>query len=62
MLRNNCVFEGASTNLQLALQAFKEELHLWQLSGAKRLTTLMEVVQTSPLCGILWSGPKSVDV
>jgi len=44
--RNACVFEGASTNLQV-VQAFKES-HLWQFSGAKKLTALspeMGVVQ-----------------
>jgi len=46
--RNACVFEGASPNLQVAVQAFKEESHLWQLAGAKRLIALsleMGVVQ-----------------
>ena len=38
--RNACVFEGASPNLQVAVQAFKEESHLWQFSGAKRLAAL----------------------
>jgi len=33
--RNACVFEGASPNLQVAVQAFKEESHLWQFSGAE---------------------------
>jgi len=42
--RNACVFEGAS----VVVQAFKEESHLWQFSGAKKLTALspeMGVVQ-----------------
>jgi hypothetical protein len=46
--RNSCVFDGAAPNLQVALQAFQEESHLWQLSGAKRLAALhleREVVQ-----------------
>jgi len=35
-----CVnFEGASPNLQVAVQAFKES-QLWQFSGAKKLTAL----------------------
>ena len=38
--RNACVFEGASPNLQVAVQAFKEESHLWQFLGAKKLTAL----------------------
>ena len=46
--RNACVFEGASPNLQVAVQAFKEESRLWQFLGAKKLTALspeMGVVQ-----------------
>jgi len=45
--RNACVFEGASPNLQVAVQAFKES-RLWQFLGAKKLTALspeMGVVQ-----------------
>ena len=38
--RNAYVFEGASPNLQVAVQAFKEESHLWQFSEAKKLTVL----------------------
>jgi len=38
--RNACIFNGAAPNLQGALQAFKDEFHLWQISGAKGLTTL----------------------
>jgi len=38
--RNACIFDGAAPNLQRALQAFKDEFHLWQISGAKGLTTL----------------------
>jgi len=26
-------------NLQAAVQAFKDEAHIWQLAGAKRLST-----------------------
>ena len=37
--RNACVFEGASPNLQVAVQAFKES-RLWQFLGAKKLTAL----------------------
>jgi len=29
-----------SPNLQLALQSFSDELHLWQAAGAKRLRAL----------------------
>ena len=45
--RNACVFEGAP-NLQVAVQAFKDESHLWQFLGAEKLTALslgMGVVQ-----------------
>jgi len=38
--RNACVFEGSAPNLQLALQSFSDELHLWQAAGAKRLRAL----------------------
>jgi len=38
--RNACVFEGLALNLQAAVQAFKDEAHIWQLAGAKRLSTL----------------------
>ena len=33
-------FERASPNLQVAVQAFKEESQLWQFLGAKQLTAL----------------------
>jgi len=35
--RNACVFDKSAPNLQSALQAFKDELHLWQVAGAKGL-------------------------
>ena len=38
--RNACVFNKAAPNLQVAVQSFNEESHLWQISGAKRLTAL----------------------
>jgi len=38
--RNACVFEGSAPNLQAALQAFKDEAHVWQFAGAKELSTL----------------------
>ena len=38
--RNTCVFEGSAPNLQAAVQAFKDEAHVWQLAGAKGLSTL----------------------
>jgi len=34
------VFDGATPNLQGALQAFKDHFHLWQISGTKGLTAL----------------------
>ena len=40
--RNACVFDGTTPNLQGALQAFKDELHLWQFAGAKGLTVLSQ--------------------
>jgi len=46
--RNACVFEGASPNLQVAVQTFKEKSHLWQFSGAKKLTAL------SPVLSMVW--------
>jgi len=38
--RNACVFDKSAPNLQSALQAFKDELHLWQVAGAKGLAEL----------------------
>jgi hypothetical protein len=38
--RNACAFEGSAPNLQLALQSFSDELHLWQAAGAKGLWAL----------------------
>ena len=38
--RNACIFDGAAPNLQGALHAFKDEFHLWQISGTKGLTAL----------------------
>jgi hypothetical protein len=38
--RNACVFDGSAPCLQVALQAFRDELHLWQVAGAKGLRAL----------------------
>ena len=38
--RNFCVFIGTAPNLQSALQAFRDELCLWQAAGAKGLANL----------------------
>ena len=38
--RNACVFDKSAPNLQSALQAFKDELHLWQVAGAKGFADL----------------------
>jgi len=38
--RNSCIFDGAAPNLQEAFQAFKDEFHLSQISGAKGLFCL----------------------
>jgi len=38
--RNACVFDGAAPNLQKALQDFKNEFHLWQISVAEGLSAL----------------------
>ena len=38
--RNTCVFDGSPPNLQVTIQAFKDEANLWQFAGAKGLTTL----------------------
>jgi len=40
--RNACVFDGTTPNLQGALQSFKDECHLWQISGAKGLAALSQ--------------------
>ena len=32
---NACVFDGSAPCLQVALQAYWDELHLWQAAGAK---------------------------
>jgi len=34
------VFDKSAPNLQSALQAFKDELHLWQVAGAKGFADL----------------------
>jgi len=39
---NACVFDGTTPNLQGALQSFKDECHLWQISGAKGLAALSQ--------------------
>jgi len=38
--RNACVLDDSAPNLQSALQAFNDELHLWQAAGAKGLAEL----------------------
>jgi len=40
--RNACVFDGTAPKLQGALETFKDEYHLWQISGAKGLTALSQ--------------------
>ena len=37
---NTCVFDGGSPYLQQALQTFKDDFQLWQISGAKGLAAL----------------------
>ena len=47
--RNTCVLDGSPPNLQVAIQAFKDEANLWQFAGAKGLTTLyLELGGTQP--------------
>ena len=38
--RNTCVFDGLAPCLQVALQAYKDELQLWIAAGAKGLRAL----------------------
>ncbi|GJM87684.1 hypothetical protein PR202_ga03662 [Eleusine coracana subsp. coracana] len=38
--RNICVFDGASPNIQVALNLFKDEAHWWCLAGTKKLQKL----------------------
>ena len=38
--RNACVFDGSAPCLQVALQAYRDEFHLWQVAGAKGLRAL----------------------
>jgi len=38
--RNACVFDGATPNIQRALQALQDEFDLWRSAGAKGLTAL----------------------
>jgi len=35
--RNACVFNGSAPSIPTALQAFKDESHLWVVGGAKGL-------------------------
>jgi len=44
--RNSCVFDGSAPNIQIAIQAFKDEANLWIAAGAKDLAGL-ELVRTS---------------
>ncbi|KAG2555146.1 hypothetical protein PVAP13_9KG545500 [Panicum virgatum] len=37
---NACIFDGSAPCLQVALQAYRDELHLWQAVGAKGLRAL----------------------
>lgn len=37
--RNGCVFEGASPCVDQVLQCFKEEKYLWNLAGARGLSS-----------------------
>ncbi|GJN12858.1 hypothetical protein PR202_ga31174 [Eleusine coracana subsp. coracana] len=37
---NSCVFDGASPNMQAALNRFRDEAHWWGLAGAKKLQEL----------------------
>ena len=38
--RNDCVFNGVSTNVQRILTHIEEEAHLWCLAGARELARL----------------------
>jgi len=38
--RNNCVFNGASPSVAVAISLASEEAHLWRLVGARGLTLL----------------------
>ncbi|KAF8756308.1 hypothetical protein HU200_011130 [Digitaria exilis] len=38
--RNACVFDESAPNLQSAILAFRDELHVWQVAGAKGLADL----------------------
>jgi len=38
--RNSSVFDGFALSIQTALQAFKDESHLWLVGGAKGLAGL----------------------
>jgi len=38
--RNSCVFDGSAPSIQTALQALKDEAHLWIAGGAKGLASL----------------------
>jgi hypothetical protein len=53
--RNACVFDGATPNIQRALQAFQDELALWRSAGAKGLTALGlgRVVQYFSPCALV---------
>jgi len=39
--RNSCVFYGSAPNIQIAIQAFKDEANLWIAGGAKGLAGWM---------------------
>jgi hypothetical protein len=35
--QNRCVFDGISPSISVALSQAREEQHLWEMAGAKRL-------------------------
>jgi len=41
--RNSCVFDGSAPNIQIAIQAFKDEANLWIAGGAKGVAGLQLV-------------------
>lgn len=57
--RNACILDGAAPSIQDALQAFKDESHLWQLAGARKLAALNQEGWWSRVW-ILWSGLRCV--
>ena len=45
--RNYCVFDGGTPNLSRVMAAFREEVQLWSVAGARGVSYLLALAPTS---------------